>query len=689
MKNKTKKLCLIGCLCLATTAIGATIGVVAEQQKATSKKIDYQYAPDIIIEWEGYEEANVPLALKGVPYRVFSAHAEDLYGEPLAVSKKVFLHYNDSTKSLINLENDSIVPKYYGIYTVEYTAMDEFGNVNVATYEFECAEKERLSMECLGGAEAALAGYETEIADVVYQNENGNVAVQATATLENGEIVYDLTGKTSFIPAYAGEYTVEFVCSDYTTTVTDSYTLTVSAHNVALFAEEVNLPSYFIVGKEYTLPMPKGYQYALGKPVSVTPTVAVQEGIDKPVELNGNTFTASKEGALAIFYRLGDTVQTYEAKAVDVGYGNSQKFDIAKYFHSDSATVSANPNSGTVTTEIEGARVEFINDLNSRGFEFWFNIEKNGANFGQLDFYLTDSMDKSVSLKISLRKMSETTSGVRINDGLESKFEYSFSSAAYVNLQYDEKAKTIAFGADFKFNLEDFAGFPSGQLEFAFEFVDVQGVSKVGINNVNNQAIFDMQEDIVAPQVWFETYGGGVKSVGDLITVERIFVCDVLDPEYTVSYCIKRPNGEYVVDENGLMLSVQNADYTKAYTFRATEYGYYAVEMVVSDFFGNSSRFEYTISIADVKAPVVSFRQEMPTEIKSGKALTISELDISDDISETFSVSVNVSTPMMLTVEAEMGKAYVFTAKGAYCISYVIKDEKGNTTVVTHNFKVV
>ena len=690
MKSKTKKLLLLGCLCLATTAISA-VGAVAEVRSntATSGKVDYQYKPDIFIDWEGYTGESVPVAFKDVPYRTFSAQAEDVYGEQLAVSKKVFLHYNESTKSLINLEEDSIVPKYYGIYTVEYTAMDEFGNISVVTYDFECAEKEKLSMEYVGGVTTALAGYETEVADVVYQNANGNVTLRATATLENGGIVYDLTGKTSFIPAYAGEYMVSFVCSDYTTTITESYTLTISAHNTALFAGEVNLPSYFIVGKEYTLPTPQGYQYVTGKPISIKPIVAVQEGSDKSTEIDNYKFTASKAGELAIIYRLGTNVQTYKARAVDVGYNNPEKFDISKYFYSDSAKASVNTNAGTVTAEVEGARVEFINDLTSRGFDFGFNIAKNGANFEKLNFYLTDSMDKSVSLKISLRKMNETTSSVSINDGLESKFEYSFYSASPVNLQYDEKAKTIAFGADFKFNLEDFTGFPSGKLEFAFEFVGVTGVSKIAVNSVNNQAIYAMQRDIVAPQVWFETYDGGVKSVGDLITVKGIAVCDILDPDYTVSYCIKRPNGEYVVDENGLMLSAQNTDYRKTYTFRATEYGYYAVEIIVQDFMGNSSNFEYTISVADIEAPVVSLKATMPTEIKAGESLTISALDISDNISKECSVSVNVSTPVMLTVKVEIGKAYSFTTKGMYSISYVIKDEKGNTTVIMHDFKVV
>ena len=688
MKSKIKKVCLLGCLCLATTVLGA-VGVVAEQQKAMSGKVDYQYSPDIFIDWEGYERESVPLALKDVPYRVFSAQAEDVYGEQLTVAKKVFLHYNEATKSLINLENDSIIPKYYGIYTVEYTAIDEFGNVSVATYDFECAEKEKLSMECVGGVTTALAGHETEIADVAYQNANGNVTLKATATLDGGNIVYDLTNKTSFVPSYAGEYTISFVCSDYTTVVTENYTLTVSAHNTALFAGEVNLPSYFIVGKEYTLPTPQGYHYATGKPISIKPTVAVQEGNDKSIDLDNYKFTASKAGNLAIIYRLGENVQTYYAKAVDVGYNDSAKFDVSKYFYSDSAAISVNTNAGTVTTEIEGARVEFINDLDSRGFDFGFNVVKNNANFETLNFYLTDSMDESVALKISLRKMSETTSGVSINGAMETKFEYSFNSASPLNLQYDEKTKTIAFGADFKFHLEDFAGFPSGKMEFAFEFVGVTGVSGVALNSVNNQAIYNMQEDIVPPQVWFESYAGGVKSVGDLITVEGIAVGDVLDPDYTVSYCIIRPNGEYVVDENGLMLSAQNTDYKKAYTFRTTEYGYYKVEIIATDSVGNSTNYEYTISVADIEAPVVTLKKEMPKEIKAGEALTISELFISDNISKECSVSVNVGTPMMLTVKVEMGKSYVFTAKGTYCISYVIKDAKGNTTVVTHDFEVV
>ena len=691
MKHKAKKLCLLGCLCLTATAIGAISAVAQQQETATEKsgKVDYQYDPDIFIDWEGYTEENVPTALKNVPYRVFSAQAEDVYGDDLAVSKKVYLHYNESTKSLINLENNAIVPKYYGIYTVEYTAIDEFGNVSVATYEFECAKREKLAIECTGGETTALAGYETEIATVAYQNANGNVSIKATATLDCGDIVYDLTGKTSFVPAYAGEYIVEFFCSDYTSTVTDSYVLEVSAHDTALFAEEVNLPSYFIVNKEYGLPMPKSYQYVLGKPIAVTPVVTVQEGNNKAVVISDGKFTASQAGELIISYHLGDSVQTYHARAVDVGYNNPAAFDIGKYFYSDSATVSVNTNAGLAMTEVDGARVEFINELDSYGFEFGFNIAKNGANFEQLNFYLTDSMDKSVALEIALRKTGEETSVVRINDGMDNKFEFSFYSASPISLSYDEKANAVSFGTDFKVRLEDFAGFPSGKLEFAFAFAGVTGVSKVGINSINNQAFYEVQEDIVAPQVSFEAYDGGIKSVGDLITVKGIYVCDVLDPDYTVAYCIKRPNGEYVVDENGLMLSPQNTDYAKDYTFRATEYGYYTVGITVEDFFGNMSNFEYTISVDDAEAPVAVLKTEMPTEVKAGEAFTISEVDVFDNITRECTVDVDLMTPLMLTVDVEAGKAYSFTMKGVYTVCYIIKDGKGNTAIITHDFRVV
>lgn len=688
MKNKTKKIWLLGCLCILTTAIGA-IGAVAEQQGTTSEKVDYKYNPDIIIDWEGYTEENVPIALKDVPYRVFSAQAEDVYGENLVVSKKVFLHYNENTKSLITLENDTVIPKYYGMYTVEYTAMDEFGNVNVATYDFECADYKKLSMECVGGATTALAGYETEIADIAYQNANGNVSIKATATLKGGDIVYDLTNKASFIPDYAGEYTVAFACSDYTTTVANSYTLTVSAHNTPLFAGDVNVPSYFIVGKEYTLPTAQGYQYATGKPIAITPTVAVKEGINKITEIDNYKFTASQVGDLTIIYRLGENVLTYPAKAVDVGYNNPEKFNIGKYFYSDSAIVSVNTNAGYVSTEVDGARVEFINDLDSRGFEFGFNVANNGANFEKLNFYLTDSMNPSISLKISLRKIDETTSAVSINDGIESKFGYSFYSTATINLQYDEQANSIAFGSDFKFKLEDFEGFSSGKLQFAFEFVGVAGIAKIAVNNVNNQAIYAMQSDTIAPQVWFQTHRGGVKQVGGMITVEGIAVCDVLDPDYEVSYCIKRPNGEYVIDENGLVLSSENTDYTKDYTFRAIEYGFYIVEITAKDFSGNMARFEYTINVDDIESPVVELQTQMPKEIKVGEALIISNVNVFDNISEECSIEVDVITPLMITVDVEADKAYSFTAKGTYYVCYIIKDAKGNTTIITHDFKVV
>ena len=38
-------------------------------------------------------------------------------------------------------------------------------------------------------------------------------------------IVYDLTGCDTFAPKYAGEYVIEYTCSDYNLTVKENYTL--------------------------------------------------------------------------------------------------------------------------------------------------------------------------------------------------------------------------------------------------------------------------------------------------------------------------------------------------------------------------------------------------------------------------------------------------------------------------------
>lgn len=689
MKKITKTL-LACCMLSAVAVAGGTAVALAETGGGEVKASrNLGYAPDITVEWGNYSIDNIPQAVKDAPYQLFTATAEDVYGNDVAVKTRVYLHYLEDTKSLITVKDNKITPTNYGTYTVEYTATDEFGNVNVFTYDFACENTQTLAVVLSGGETNTVAGVQTAIADYTYQNERGFVKTKITATHAEGKAVYDLTDKTSFAPMYAGEYTVEYVCTDYNVTVKESYTLTVANNDSPVFFESANMPRYFIVGKQYTLPSVKAYHFASGKPVAITPAITVKQGKERARKLNGYDFVADKEGELEITYTIacGEKVetQTYVAQAVDVGEVGTT-FDITKYFFAKDAIVTANNSYLTVGTETDGASVEFINELSARGFELEFSATPAITYCGAVNLYLKDAVDESVALKITYANPGSADGYLAINDG--DQYSTKNYTSAIQTISYNDANKTVGFGVNLVIDCpKEFQGFPSGKIRFSLEMSDVRDKTDVRLYSINDNVLLESNGDNFAPQLWFTSDTQSVHKIGDLINIGALQVGDVLDDTIKVSYSVTSPNNEYVISEDGVRLS-GNIDYTRGYTFRVTEYGEYRVRMSAEDSSGNKKSYAYTIVVEDIIAPNVVLQNKMPTELKVGETFTLSDLTITDDVSVEFTTKVMLLGDKGYAKEMTIGTTYKFSTAGVYHLYYMVTDEAGNMTTVYHTITV-
>jgi len=702
MKKNLRKIILTLCVLCATCIVGGTIkNAVAENVRLSeNSNKPIAYKPDIFVDWGEYTPQNVPNAALGKKYALFNATAEDVYGDNVAVNAKVYLHYKEENQADITVKNFAFTPKYCGVYTAVYTAKDVYGNIQSYEYEIVCEETETLEVALQDCVKQSFVGETVAIAEIETKNEMGVVHSSVIAKHEDGKNVYDLTGETTFTPMKSGVYTIAYTVSDYSITIEKSYTLKVEKHNRPIVLEEAAFPRYFIVGREYVLPTAKAYQFSLGEAVEICPEVLVSYGVKKPFVLEHNRkFTPTEEGEVTFVYNFafGDNVETrtYTAQSVDVGYKNENKFDIAKYFYSKNSLIEATSNEVYSVTQTEGAEVMFINALSTRSIDFNFSIDQSKNNFSQMDFYLTDSINPTLQVKLSYVKISPTESIIRINDGKEFATDAKFNQTESVQFTYLEDStatvgffgKSYAVGTDI--SGEIFNGFPSGKAYVSYVVKGVTGATKINILNIGNQALYEMSGDGSEPIVTFKSYVGELKKIGDLISVDRIYVQDVLDVDFTVKYSIMSPNGDYVVDENGLLLSEDNTDYTKAYTFRARMQGNYLVNMVVMDSCGNSATYAYAIKVGDATPPTVSLAKELPTQIKLGETIEIATLKIIDDTSKECSVYVSVIAPYMSSYPINVGDHFKAVERGTYVLCYTVSDEVGNTTCFTYEFKVV
>ena len=684
MKKITKTFLASGLLCSLIT-LGGTAIALAETGTQNSQNLGY--APDITVEWGEYSAENIPQAVKDTPYQLFTASAKTIYGDEVAVRTRVYLHYLEENKTLVTLKNNTITPSHYGIYTVEYRATDEFGNLAIFTYDFACEDTEKLSISLSAHETRATVGVETPIADYAYANEIGFVTTKVTATLEGGEVVYDVTDKTCFTPLYVGEYTIEYVCTDYNVTVENSYQLTVEDNLNPVFLSVCDMPKYFIVGQEYTLPSVESYVFVNGKPYAATPIITVSAGKGRAKELNGYTFIPDEAGELTIVYTVvsneNKQSQVYTARAIDVGEVGTT-FDLSKYFYSETAFIRSTPDCVTLTTETDGTVVEFINALSSRAFSIDFL--GSATNFEALNIYLTDSKDESARLKITYGNPGTEDVYLSVNDG--KKYGVKLSSFLQT-IAYDEEANTVTMNVSEPIACpKSFKGFESGKIRFALELVGVKGESQIDVYSINNQLFAQAAGDGFKPQVWFEDVKKSVYQLNELVSISAIKVGDVLDSHITAGFRVIGPDEEFVISEEGVLLD-GDFDYTKPYTFCARQYGEYRVIIFAEDSSGNRQNYAYTFAVEDIVGPTVSINSKMPKNLVVNSSFTVSDITISDEKSTTFTTRVILVATRGDYKDLQIGTTYTFTAEGTYNLYYIVADESGNTTIICHTFTVV
>lgn len=685
MKKKIRNLIAVGLVC-STFAVGGTaIAFAAGNGKEYSRNLGY--APDITVDFGEYSSENIPQAVKGKPYKLFAASAEDVYCEEVSVDTKVYLHYLEDAKTLISLENNVVTPEYYGVYTVEYKAIDEFGNTSVYTYDFLCEDVETLSVSLSEKVETTVVGTETAIADFDYENEFGFVTTKITATHENGKSV-DLTEKTAFVPMYVGEYTIEYTCTDYNLEVKEAYTLTVEENDNPVFLTRASMPKYFVVGQEYTLPSVEAYQFLTGKPISVTPAVTVQVGKENAQKLDGYTFIPDTAGAVTITYTAfsGENAvsQEYSARVIDVGEVGTT-FDIAKYFYSADALVTVDTESVTVATQTDGARVEFINALPSREFLFEFSATAQSLNFETFTVYLQDSADESVQLELTYGNVGRKDSYFSINGK-----SYEVKGAASVqSISYNEAKGTIQLGLkDFEGPF-GFEGFPSGKIYFSFGFGGVSGKAEIDVHSINNHIFMETGGDDFAPQIWFNLSTRDSYTIGDTFELFEIEYGDVLDTNTDLYLDVISPSEKYVTSEQGILLQNYKGD-MKGISFRLTEYGDYFITIIALDGSSNRQNYSYCIKVIDAVAPQATLEQKIPTSLKVDEAFTVSDVIVTDDVSDADKCTVKVFFFGLNGNfrELEIGKSYNLKEAGTYYLYYMVADEAGNTLIMRNTITV-
>lgn len=659
----------------------------------SEKKIADTVAPTLSIDYNGYSKDDIPEAQASRPYKTFDASAIDAYTGVCTVEKNVYFNYNSGSPLKMTLKDGYFTPHRAGTFTVEYVAVDNFGNKKTEIVEvvsqssFDPVTVDVSSVNSSG----ALAGYDILLDSVTASGGSGKLDVSYVISHAKGESAYRVTD-SGFKPLESGTYTVTFTAQDYVGNIgTGKVTINVAENPTPIVEKEADLPKNFLEGFEYILPDMTAVSYYSGTTtVASEITVTDSSGSKKLAADRKYTPAVAASGDTVTLNYLaktshGQVSRTYTVPCYKVKSGND--IDMGKYFlASDGVTVTPQSELMVFTFANEG-EVEYLNGVSQVGFEMVFNL---GNKAGKVTFFLEDRSRPGEGIKITLKQLNSKVYLV-LNDKEEYETEASFSSN--ITLSYDALLKKVFVGRA-GYEAEDLYLFDSGIANLSWTVAEVTSQVQFKLIRLNGQVFSSDTEDYGKP--FIAVYGsyGGRRNIGTVYETLLGFLTDVLDPSVTSYMSVKTPSNTYVTADDGTVLN--QVDPKKVYRFTLSEYGNYAIEYYAEDSWGNLNSFKYSVRVWDVNPPTITINGKVPEKASVNAPLELPSASASDSekpAAITVYASYKSPSGQVRFISDDVDnpstkKVFTPTEKGEYIITYYCFDTNGNLAELHYTVKV-
>lgn len=645
-------------------------------------------APEIKVDFGENEE--IPEGLLNKGYKIFDATATDAYDGVRAVETNVYYNYNTRGQVSVYAKDGYFYPTTAGTYTIEYSATDTFGNKGVKTVEVDVKNQaDGLDFVIHGQAEFAWAGEAVQVAQSVsVSNERGKYSIKGKATLNGEEYVLNNLG---FRPMQAGEYTVNVTVSDYVETVNKTFTLTVNKNDTPVFIDETVFPKYFLSMDKYEIPALGAYDFSDGTAKKLATKVYVSQDGGSETLLNGSLEVTGTQSVVVTYKAEGAKGNAEVSYTIPVVPATTNDgYDVSKNFQKISGSLWINVNNSAVGLATgDGARVRFANPVQAEQFSTAFRWNNEANAFEKTNVYLTDSIDESISVKITYY-WKNGNAYFAVNDGMAAKVPKSSSSIGsdVCVLNYKAETKQVYPTLTKKTTVthtlsgEPFNGFPSNKVYVDYELAEVSGGAELFIQSINNQSICYWDGDFVEPQIFAKRASGDVAKDA-LVTIYGGRAYDVLSNYVKLTMRVTDPTGNAVTSVDGVALN-GSCDPSKDYVIRASYFGEYKVEFTAIDLSGSKKTLRYVFSVVDTAAPTVNVDTTEATA-SMNETVTVREYTVSDDVTagDKLVTYVFVMSPSK-KLQAVNG-TFVVTEKGTYTVYYYCYDEIGNVQIVSYN----
>lgn len=333
-------------------------------------------APSITPNFVG---ADVPVAQVGVPYKVIDYQAIDAYS---AVKKSSYEVYYNATK--VDVVDGAFTPTNTGVYTILYTAIDNFGNE--AKYSLHVNALANVTMPTLTVSDtppsAVAFGQKVMLPSCVAADGAGGLTTDISVTIHGQEVEL---AANQFTAEEVGIYTITYTVTDYLgRTESKKYFIDCTYALYPIIDEaSISLPPAFIHGESYTFDDYEAIFYLSNESKSyISPKIEITDA-NGTQTLDGLTYmpvaTVDKQNVIdhitvsLIFEKEGAQTLTI-TREIPVVYFKGENGENAKYLIAENAEATADAK-GIVYRAIENRsfKLTFARALSVRDLRFIFS----------------------------------------------------------------------------------------------------------------------------------------------------------------------------------------------------------------------------------------------------------------------------------------------------------------------------
>lgn len=647
-------------------------------------------APKIIIDAPNIK--NICIA-KDEEFTIFKAKSFDVNSNG-AVQAKVYYDYGRERQVLVYSKDGRFTPDKIGAYTIEYTAEDYYGNKTVETIVVNSivSENNKALNFNVDKLDKIYAGKKTELPKYTLSGINGEITV---------ETFYEFNGERysfneNFIPKKTGEYKIIYRYFDKVSSHEYSYLVVCYKSDGVLPVAIPILPSYLIKGADYTFEPMRINTFDKAQIETYSTEVYVSANGSEYYKINYNKYKVNFDGELKLKYVYKNWFyETPSIKIIDVGYGNS--ISMGKYFVGDVTTsesfagvlIKANQQTGE-------AKVDFANLVSLSNFEIGFNIPQNTNSFSELVITLSDAEGNSINISY----INKSGLGyANINSYFyPENMPKSLNNTPFSNTErsFTYRARNSTFVENSGVSLENQVVLLTDNVNLSITFKGIKGSAGVFISKLLNQSLSNVDKDYIEPTVCVENLIDGLKKVDQTICISPIGVCDILSPiiNQNVRVYVKKPNGEFAKDNNGVVLDGVPA-LLNSYEISLSDFGTYKYYYEVNDGYSNYATTRiFDITVIDVEKPSISVngvKNNATITADYNTCYSLHDYSISDNdtaVKDLKVVRVVVSpTNEMIVVSKDQEFIYL-DRLGNWKVIYYCYDNSGNYAQVSYKISV-